>query len=692
MDGKKLAAYSFLAHVNENNVGIRDLLDVFVPLLERALSVLVKRGTSRGQSSVLKEIFEEQYGLDVPLPLIKKMLEKIAKRYNSKCKNDIVVHKDGAFLINECAFAEYSAHIEEVEKDHDELKIAYENFLKEVGCENGDFNDLLATLENSRIELAQIFSNGNSSNLEYDGVVPIKFIKLYIGTNKIGGTLKNIYLGSIISSYLEIDFGDLGDARRNNIEFVLDTTFILDLLNLSSEEGYSTARTLMEIAERHKYQVKVLSETRRELDWLLERRIESLRNSNYDITLDQCSIYAAYARRGLNVTDLERIRSRYQTDLEEHYNVKYVEIVSNVVNRVKESSLYKGMMNRPNNPDGALHDAIAIDYVRRARKNHNVKRFSESRCWFVSSAGIDPSVWTPNSDWLPEQAKPDWLVSILWLSSPLVKGRDLAKVGISQLIASSVQKYIVPARVIAEFTRNIQRYAVGEISIDDYVLLSQQVAHASVINVDTANQLAEKGREYFIDYIREGIQRAAAAKMEDERVARKIIAEQEAKAEEYKRRYEDLINSYEEQLRNNSRDELLCRIEDYEDELRDAEVELGRLDSLYNAGICAREKVIRASLLGVLLVALVYFCFMAYQEPNAINIVASVLSSLPILLSATRKLAFKDLSSLSIDKIIYTCAKRSTSGTGYYEMARSQILVKINKLRSRLEKLKMIVP
>ena len=78
MDKNKVITYSLLAHINNNKTLSRGLLVLFIPIVKRALAVLNSEGVSSGKSiSEIKDKIESIHSLNMPIPVLKNILEKI---------------------------------------------------------------------------------------------------------------------------------------------------------------------------------------------------------------------------------------------------------------------------------------------------------------------------------------------------------------------------------------------------------------------------------------------------------------------------------------------------------------------------------------------------------------------------------------------------------------------------------------
>jgi hypothetical protein len=85
MDLKRITTYSLLAHINNSSVGINDLSEIFLPLVKRVIAKMESEGIQKGGSlDEIKILVDSYYRLDMPFPLLRKIVKRIAEEQNKK--------------------------------------------------------------------------------------------------------------------------------------------------------------------------------------------------------------------------------------------------------------------------------------------------------------------------------------------------------------------------------------------------------------------------------------------------------------------------------------------------------------------------------------------------------------------------------------------------------------------------------
>jgi hypothetical protein len=521
MDKNRIVTYSLLAHINNHGKGIKDFSDIFLPLVKRTLSKLNSNGITSGLLTDVKNEMDRLYSLDIPFPLLNKNIKKIADEYNTEAQKDFQVHKDGSFVIHKFLFSEYEEIISQQEVDIEAVNLAYEKYLQANEIDIKGQPSLFDFLDKHRIALSNFFATKTEAIVEEEKyLAQASFVNEIKGVKELFEILKRIYLGSIITSYLEVDYGQ---GNNNNLEFVLDTTFLVSYLNLHSLEAKHTCDKIIEICHRLEYKVTVLRDTIEEAQGLLRRTSEYFNNNYLAQKIDVNSIYNACDRLSLNKTDIERISA----NLEKTLNDRNIIIISNTdkyKNLAKFSKEYEVLKNRKSNPGGALHDAVAIIYVQQKR-GKKIKSFYDGKCWFVTDMKNDlyQAENRSGEHFLSESIRADELVNILWLSNPNVKTNDIIDIGLTRLVANTISESLPNPRLLKELDDNIQKYAKDKIDPSDCVRVANMIANRTLTNLEQLNKVAKSNPEEFVLQLKELSSKSKTEEARKEKFTKDLI-------------------------------------------------------------------------------------------------------------------------------------------------------------------------
>ena len=512
---KRAITYSVLAHIkNSGGLLAEGPLDVFMPLVKKCLHYLnAEQNQYKGaHTNEIRAEIEKQYGIDFPLPVLKSILQKLAKEINSDKEKIFELYQDGAFWIKDYVFEDYDEQLKESKRKVQDLQKAFKEFCIINDVPDIDENCIIKYIEKNKVSISRYLAHTTIPNGE-DYTTSALFINYFRAFPNFYSQIKDIYLGSTLTCALEYEF------TNTNLEVTLlfDTNFIISLIDLNTPESTLTCKKLLEVCSKVGYKFAILPETIEEIKSLI-----NYKSNNYDKVaiskyVNKEDVFNACERRRLSKVDLDRICDNLEKTLEEN-QIFIVANTTSLKNKAKYSSEYKLLKQYRNTDKAALHDAMAILYVKEKRKKI-IRDFEKVNCWFVNnsishdmeSEGIDAIVNSNNNQYQPEIIKADNLLNILWLSNPSVNtsiaNSELVDMGLTALVAFTLNESLPKARIIKELDDNIQKYKTEDITDRDVYLLSSRIANNQIKNIENLNELANKNTEEFNRRIKEEAQK-----------------------------------------------------------------------------------------------------------------------------------------------------------------------------------------
>ena len=496
MSEKRIVTYSLLAHINNNNVGIRDFNDIFNPLIKRVISKMECQGRNKGESlKEIKDCVNELYSLDIPYPILSKIVKNISIEQNKTGEVNFQLYDDGSFIINNFTFSEYEEIIQEQEAEVDYLIEIYHNFLLSKGVKIEDITTIFEFLEQNKISLSRYFAGNTPLEPEIDFYIQAEFVNSVRTNKRIFSILKKVYLGSIISSYLTIN----EQGIKTDLEFLIDTNFIIGLLDLGSIEENHTCKKIVEIGNKLGCKLSVLDFTIEETQALLNRTADDFENSFLPKKIDPQSIYNACDRKNISKTDLQGISNELTINLLKDFNIQLVPNTTKFRNVAKFSKDYAFYKKIRSSKYSALHDATAVTYVKEKR-GKNVTDFNNSKCWFVTNTSHRLKLNIRNGQ-LPEIIRADNLINILWLTVPGIDVSDVVNIGLSKLISCAISNSLPNIRTLKELDANMQKYSNQGVKPEDVVRVATAVANKTITNLEELNKLAKSNPDEFVKQI-----------------------------------------------------------------------------------------------------------------------------------------------------------------------------------------------
>ena len=507
MDKNKIVAYSLLSHINNNGEIVKDLIDVFVPLVKRAISIMNSEGVFKGKNiSEIQSKLDTLYKLDIPISVLRIVLNRIAQSINKDGKVSFTIYKDDAYAIQNYTFTEFDELIKNKEIEIRRL----ENLFKEFGKLNDkdvpDTTSIFEFIQKNKLSLSRYLSSKNPELHEKDFSLEARFVEYFKNIPQVYDNIRNIYLGSIISSYLEYQTNPI----KGDLELLFDTNFIISLIDLNTPESTHTCNMLLDIAKGQGYKLFVLDITLEEVESLLRKKAEHYDQTFLQKKIDPEDIYNACDRRKLNKTDVER----YADNIEEKLLEKGILKIPNSEkfrNQAKLSKEYDFLKKKRNSSFAALHDATALYYVR-DKRGRKIKEFEKVNCWFVNNTSTvytnhDNGYNKNEKEFQNETIKAEDFLNVLWISNPnitkKISNNELAEIGITRLISCTINESLPKSTIIKQLDENISKYAKDIVSDKDILRVATRIANKNLTDLEELNNLAQKDSGKFVKRLQE---------------------------------------------------------------------------------------------------------------------------------------------------------------------------------------------
>jgi len=491
MNKERAITYSLLTHIRNTGTLAKGPIDIFTPLIKRALSKMNSRGIFQGKSLLeIQNTANELYSIEFPIPVLKKILVEISNEINTEDTTHFVLYNDGAFSLNQYTFTDYEDIIDSQTKEIEEIEVLFKSFCETSELEIKDSESVFKFIEKNKFNLSKYISHNDEKN-GTDYTAEAQFVDFFKKVPSIYERIKNIYLGSIISGYIEYN----SDEASRDIELLFDTNFLVGLIDLNTPESTHTCRTLLEIAKSQKFKTRILKDTIDETINLLETKARFYDKSFLQKKVNPEDVYNACDRRNLNKSDLERIADNLEKTIGE-FGISIIYNTDKLKGEAKYSDEYKIFEKLRSSKKSAMHDAIAILHIKKTRKKR-FREFDKVNAWFVNnSASIDGDNIFMKNGYQPETIKADDLLNILWLSNPTVnkaiQGDDLADIGLTSTLSLTLNSNLPKSQILRELDDNIHKYAKEDISDTDIVRVATRITNKQLKDIEELNALAEQ--------------------------------------------------------------------------------------------------------------------------------------------------------------------------------------------------------
>ena len=487
--------YCLLADIRERKSNITSLVEVFQELVETLFASYYPKGKIEGTLVDVRNKFKEIYGLDIPHPTLKIILAQLKKENPEK----FVLFSDYAFQIQGDTFKQPINSIAESEQRIDELNQIYSKYCL-VKEQTSDCLELYRFIENAKTELLAFVKDANNFNPDgWDSGV-IEFLEFIQKIPKYWETFEKVLMGSIISSYFDLE-PEL-EKNQNKI-LLLDTNFIVSLMNLQSEESFITTDTILTIALNAGYKFQILPETIQEIKNLITRKARFLgKSTNLFCSQRPHTIENGCARRQLTPSDL----LIYVKKCEDFLKSKSIEIISEDKNNelslgIETTEIYKKLSGRPFNKDGIKHDAMAMKYVKNLRKK-NVNCFAEVNSFFVTDTdGFNENRVSIETS-LPYLIRAEELLNILWLSNPICDSSVLST-NLSKIMTMHLYKKLPDKKMLSSIDAKIAKYSGLSLNRKDCADIALNLAHTDSKKLKELLDIEDGNEEGFNNKLQE---------------------------------------------------------------------------------------------------------------------------------------------------------------------------------------------
>ena len=481
MEEQLLTTYSFFAALTENSTDIYSA--VYIPMCKRALSLYAKLNTV-GNDQDIRNIISTEYGINVPLLIIRKLIKSVEKDLSRKDKAKFDFHideKGNNFSFKSLAFSSIEDSYEAERRKSNALQQAFDLFAKEQNATIDNlptFSDFISKNKNK----ISSFLSGKVTNIdcpEVSFMTHVRFLQ-YIEQNDtlLYQATKQIFIGSVIASYLESDF-DLNAKLERGTSYYLDTQILLELLDLQRPEDSIPTKELVNLIQETGGNIRLMDITLDEVKTNINNAILHYDRNNPTTTINEACI-----RLGKNKTWLISLHGKLENILQTDYRISIDKIPKSDIelySKTEDAAQLKDIWYRKHS---AIHDVVAYLYVREKRKHDSNKRLlQKASYWFVTANRklCDFNITKKINGNTGEIIMPDELTSLLFLQNPKKLSARVSSIGLNELIAQTLSEEYPSRDLINEFDSAVS--SLDNVSADDYKILLSSISQESTMRI-----------------------------------------------------------------------------------------------------------------------------------------------------------------------------------------------------------------
>jgi hypothetical protein len=496
-DEKKTIAFSLMATLNNTSKNL--FYCVYMPLFKYGLSQYSKE-FGAGRDLDLQESIVKTVGITIPLLTLHKMLYALNDEISRKEKTKLgfnIMERGKSFQIINFEYREIDEILNNERRKVNALNQAYSAYCSD--CESTEtFNDFIKF---NFIKLSSFFSSRKVIDLDESQLAKYhkqaEFLKYIENSNpELYDIAKNAYIGSFITVLLETGF-QLETKGIDSVQYYIDTRLVLSALNLQTEIEYISTNELLELIRKNNGKICVMDRTIEEIEFNINNAIDHFNDNPAIGIINNNTINAAAIRNKLSKTDLQVMVGNIRKNVIEKLSANVNNTPNTVIEKVKKSDELKKLESiRERRPATALHDVIAIHYIRHLRGGF-IENHKKVKSWFVTDNdglyNFDTRLIPINN--VPEVVLTEDLAFLLWLKDIDKGNAPFLQTGlneyISRILVSDLPDYVV----LDDLYDNIRKYKEVDPEVANDLLDS--MAHASCSEIEALNVVAEKEPDEF---------------------------------------------------------------------------------------------------------------------------------------------------------------------------------------------------
>jgi hypothetical protein len=157
---ERALTYSLLAHIRTKGLLVSGPIEVFIPLIKRALSKLNEQGIFSGKNIIeIKGEADRLYSIDFPIPVLRSILSRIAIQINTPTDRHFELFQDDSFQIKNYAFTEFEDTIKIHSLEIDNIENLFREFCFSCGKEKIESTSILDFIDKNRISLSKYLAD-----------------------------------------------------------------------------------------------------------------------------------------------------------------------------------------------------------------------------------------------------------------------------------------------------------------------------------------------------------------------------------------------------------------------------------------------------------------------------------------------------------------------------------------------------
>ena len=124
-----------------------------------------QKGQDKGANiSEIGKLIHEHYAIDMPIPVLRSVLKKIAKEINTNNETVFVLYNDDSFWIKDYIFEDYDEQLTKCKKDIQQLQSLFKEFCKINKIDVSSNDCVINFIEKNKVSISSYLANSQRTN------------------------------------------------------------------------------------------------------------------------------------------------------------------------------------------------------------------------------------------------------------------------------------------------------------------------------------------------------------------------------------------------------------------------------------------------------------------------------------------------------------------------------------------------
>lgn len=423
-----------------NSKGADFYKEIYFPVIKyAAMSIFYESDDSRKYYDILalQERITEKIGIKIPVLVLRNSIKMLSRLKNQDVSLELYQNGD-YFVIRKNWDADINLDIERqsdiISNNFRELNLYFREFLKiERLHSEKEFADFFLTYADEVSNYINSLNTNVPVNEEFVNIV--RFIE-WLKNQKpdLYEVVNNLIWGAIVAGFLQRNNVELGIKVVETVDYYLDTSLVLSMLKLDSEENIIYALDLLRIIKESGSTPYVHSLTIREI----KRILNSVEVSQ--APKPGSSIEQAWASQGLSLSTILHIKNSLERILQEELGISVKQIPSSTLDDIEKKykrnfdvrALAEERGSYDEDKVREIHDVFMKDYVNKL----NIERggaFIENQSAYFVTLNNDLILFASKAGVLPSVIHAGKVIMNLWLHSS--KSENIKKESLAEVMS-----------------------------------------------------------------------------------------------------------------------------------------------------------------------------------------------------------------------------------------------------------------